>query len=55
MHELKTSMDLPPLRLLIFGDGDETYMSELQAFLREKGLEEMVTFHGKVPQDELIQ
>ncbi len=55
MYELKTSINLPPLRFHIFGDGDETYMSELQAFLREKGLEEMVTFHGKVPQDELIQ
>ncbi len=55
MHELKTSMDLPPLRLHIFGDGDETYISELQTFLHEKGLTDIVTFHGKVPQDELIQ
>jgi glycosyltransferase involved in cell wall biosynthesis len=55
MHELKMSMDLPPLRLHIFGDGDETYISELQTFLREKGLTDIVTFHGKVPQDELIQ
>ena len=48
-------MDLPPLRLHIFGDGDATYISELKTFLYEKGLEELVTFHGKVPQDELIQ
>jgi glycosyltransferase involved in cell wall biosynthesis len=55
MHEFNTSMDLPPLHLHIFGDGDETYISELQTFLREKGLTDIVTFHGKVPQDELIQ
>ncbi len=55
MHELKMRMDLPPLRLHIFGDGDATYISELKTFLHEKGLEELVTFHGKVPQDELIQ
>ena len=48
-------LDLPPLRLHIFGDGDATYISELKTFLHEKGLEELVTFHGKVPQDELIQ
>jgi glycogen synthase len=48
-------LDLPPLRLHIFGDGDATYMSELKSFLVEKGIEELVIFHGKVPQDELIQ
>jgi glycogen(starch) synthase len=48
-------LDLPPLRLHIFGDGDATYISELKTFLHEKGLEELVIFHGKVPQDELIQ
>jgi glycosyltransferase involved in cell wall biosynthesis len=47
-------LDLPPLHLHIFGDGDATYISELKTFLREKGLTGMVTFHGKVPQDELI-
>jgi len=48
-------LDSPPLHLHIFGDGDETYISELKTFLHEKGLTERVTFHGKVPQDELIQ
>jgi glycosyltransferase involved in cell wall biosynthesis len=48
-------LDSPPLHLHIFGDGDETYISELKTFLHEKGLTEIVTFHGKVPQDELIQ
>jgi glycogen synthase len=48
-------LDSPPLHLHIFGDGDETYISELKTFLLEKGLTEIVTFHGKVPQDELIQ
>jgi glycosyltransferase involved in cell wall biosynthesis len=48
-------LDSPPLHLHIFGDGDETYISELKTFLHEKGLTELVTFHGKVPQDDLIQ
>jgi glycosyltransferase involved in cell wall biosynthesis len=48
-------LDTPPLRLHIFGDGDKTYVSELKTFLRENGLEELVIFHGKVPQDELIE
>ena len=41
--------------LNIFGDGDEAYITELQTFLHEKDLTSFVTFHGKVPQDELIQ
>ena len=48
-------LDSPPLHLHIFGDGDKTYINELKTFLDEKGLAEMVTFHGKVPQDELIR
>ncbi len=47
-------LDSPPLHLHIFGDGDKTYINELETFLDEKGLAEKVTFHGKVPQDELI-
>jgi glycosyltransferase involved in cell wall biosynthesis len=42
------------LHLNIFGDGDEVYTSELHAFVREKHLTQAVTFHGKIPQDELI-
>jgi len=45
---------LAPVHLNIFGDGDETYVNELKAFLHEKALEDRVTFHGKVPQDVLI-
>jgi glycogen(starch) synthase len=45
----------PRLHLNIFGSGDQVYVDELQAFLREKGLEQKVTFHGRVPQDELIK
>ena len=41
--------------LNIFGDGDEAYIKELQSFLNEKDLTKYVTFHGKVPQDELIK
>jgi glycogen synthase len=42
------------LHLNIFGDGDEVYINELQAFIQEKRLAGAVTFHGKVPQDELL-
>ena len=55
VNEMKTSLNVPPLHLHIFGDGDETYISELKTFLHETGLTEIVTFHGKVPQDELIR
>lgn len=63
MHDLNDTamlsvtkhLNVPPLHLHIFGDGDATYISELKTFLHEKGLEKLVTFHGKVPQDELIQ
>ena len=41
--------------LNIFGDGDEVYIRELEAFLQQKQLVQCVTFHGKVPQDELIK
>lgn len=45
----------PLLHLNIFGTGDQVYVNELQAFLREKRLENIVTFHGRVSQDELIR
>lgn len=44
-----------PVRLHIIGEGDQSYVSELKTFVSEKGLEELVIFHGKVPRDELIQ
>jgi glycogen synthase len=43
-----------PIHLHIFGSGDQVYADELQAFLQEKRLVQAVTFHGKIPQDELI-
>jgi glycosyltransferase involved in cell wall biosynthesis len=42
------------LRLDIFGTGDEVYIRELEAFVRAKHLNHIVTFRGKVPQDELM-
>jgi len=39
----------------IFGEGDEVYTKELQNFMQEKELAAHVTFHGKVPQDELMK
>ena len=43
------------LHLNIFGEGDEAYVKGLHAFLNEKRLSERVTFHGKVPQEQLIR
>jgi glycogen synthase len=43
-----------PLHLHIFGSGDKLYIDELQALLQEKALTQAVTFHGKIPQHELI-
>jgi glycogen synthase len=43
------------LRLNVFGDGDKSYISQLQSFIRDKQLMEIVTFYGKIPQDELIE
>ncbi len=42
------------IHLHIFGSGDEIYLDELQDFMQEKHLSSTVTFHGNVPQDELI-
>jgi glycosyltransferase involved in cell wall biosynthesis len=43
-----------PFHLHIIGSGDKVYIDELQALLREKDLIRAVTFHGKIPQHELI-
>jgi glycosyltransferase involved in cell wall biosynthesis len=43
------------LHLDIFGAGDQGYLSELRAYLEEKQLAQVVTFHGKVSQTELIR
>jgi len=39
----------------VFGDGDEAYVKELYRFSQSQHLATLVTFHGKVPQDELIR
>jgi glycogen(starch) synthase len=54
VHSPGIAGTLPPLHLNIFGNGTEGYVNELKTFLHGKHLAEMVTFHGKVPQDELI-
>ncbi len=46
--------DALPFHLHIFGSGDKVYIDELQTLLHEKGLTPAVTFHGKIPQHELI-
>ena len=43
-----------PFHLHIFGSGDKVYIDELQTLLREKELTRAVTFHGKIPQHDLI-
>jgi glycosyltransferase involved in cell wall biosynthesis len=45
----------PLWHLNIVGSGDKTYISELETFLRERCLEDCVTFLGKITQDELIR
>lgn len=52
---LLNEMGKQGFHLNIFGDGDDVYIGELQAFLSEKQLSQAVTIHGKVPQDELIR
>src|SRR5439155_4114977 len=54
-EEGRKDTEKPFLHLNIFGTGDKTYVDELQTFLHAKDLTHIVTFHGKVPQDELIK
>lgn len=42
------------LQLDVFGDGNDAYCSELRRFVNEKHLTQVVHFHGRVSQDELI-
>ena len=44
----------PSLHLNIFGTGDQVYVNELERFVYEKKLTHLVTFHGRISQDELI-
>ena len=43
------------LYLNVFGKGDEIYERELNDFLRHKNLTHLVTFHGRISQEELIK
>lgn len=52
-RDLPTGGELP-FHLHIFGSGDKVYVDELQTLLRENALTGAVTFHGKIPQQELI-
>lgn len=54
-QQKQSQVKSPPIHLNIFGDGDDVYVNELRQFLREKHLEDVATFHGRVRQDELIQ
>jgi glycogen synthase len=51
----RKDIEKPFLHLNIFGTGDKAYINELETFLHDKRLTQVVTFHGKVPQDELIK
>lgn len=52
---LTNNQQLSPFMLDVFGDGDEAYVKELYGFVQANRLDTLVTFHGKVPQDELIR
>jgi len=51
LHQAQVTFSI---HLNIFGSGDKVYIDELQTFLRERNLEEVVTFHGWIPQQELF-
>jgi glycogen synthase len=55
LHVLVHEQGREQLHLNIFGDGDAAYIRELHAFLAEKQLASCVTFHGRVPQNVLIE
>jgi glycosyltransferase involved in cell wall biosynthesis len=52
---LVNKQGLRNLHLRIFGDGDKSYINELRSFINEKQLFQVVTFCGRVPQNELIE
>jgi glycogen synthase len=43
------------LHLNIIGDGNKAYIDELKSFIQDKKLTSTVTFHGKIPQEKLIE
>ncbi len=54
MHKLISERSMNHLHLNIFGDGDEAYIKELRVYIQAAQLEQAVTFHGRVPQEDLI-
>ena len=47
--------DMPRLHLDLFGDGTESFKQYLRQVIHEQGVEKMVTFHGFVPWERLVQ
>jgi glycosyltransferase involved in cell wall biosynthesis len=47
--------DMPRFHLDVFGDGSERFKRYLRKVIHEQGVEEMVTFHGFVPWERLVQ
>jgi glycosyltransferase involved in cell wall biosynthesis len=47
--------DMPRFHLDLFGDGSERFKRYLHKVIHEQGIEEMVTFHGFVPWERLVQ
>ena len=47
--------DMPRLHLDLFGNGTERFKRYLRKVIHEQGAEEMVTFHGFVPWERLVQ
>ena len=44
---------IPNLELDIYGDGEEGYIEELKAFIRERGLGHSVRLHNRVPVEQI--
>lgn len=44
-----------PFHLMVFGSGDAVYIKEVEAFIRDRHLSDVVTFGGTVPHDDLIK
>ena len=53
-EQSRTGMQAPPLRLDVIGDGNDVYLGALEHFVQEQHLSEVVHFHGRIQQDELI-
>ena len=53
-EQSRTGMRVPPLRLDVIGDGNDVYLGELENYVQGQHLSEVVHFHGRIQQDELI-